>query len=276
MDGTVLQRHFESNYRTARRADVRAVDDAGLHRPRLDRPQRRPHAAGRHDPPGERIPQPQGLQVLPGVDAGRHRLGISEGDPLDRRVHKIVRLRHRAGPVGRHDDDEPVREQVHPPRRVDAARRRRALHLQHVGADEDVDRGAFDDLGSEHLGSGDVQQDADALLLLVPVRDDADRLGEAGRGRHEQRGRVGVTVTAAGGRAATPGRRKRQSQRKARSIRRRSSRSESFGDPNPHRMEHRKDVHGASRDPVPDMRGRTTRRRRSAPETRTRTTRRTI
>jgi hypothetical protein len=132
---------------------------------------------------------------LPGVDAGRDRRGITDRDPLERRIGNLAHAPERARPIARDGNRKLVAKHVDARSVLQEAGGGDEVHLRFVGADKEIDRRAVDDLAGEHVGGAEVEPHAATPAPPVFLGDGGERVRQTDGGRHGNRLRRGQPLT---------------------------------------------------------------------------------
>src|ERR1039457_318816 len=99
---------LERNPDLPRNRGIGPVDDSGVDVPRLDGRERRPHVLGRHDFPGERVPDSDSFEEFLRVDARGDGRRLRQCELLDALAGEILRRGDLERTVVRHEDAESV------------------------------------------------------------------------------------------------------------------------------------------------------------------------
>jgi hypothetical protein len=178
--GTVARRHDQRRAHTARRDQIRSINDGRINGAVFDGSERETHAARRNQLWLKSRPQSLLLQVLLGVHAGRDCRWIPNRDAANRRAGKIASRLPIARSIRGHRDHELIGEKIDTSARHEL--RADDVHLRRVSADEHIDPCTGENLSRQSVGRSKVDCEALAAARLIQRRKLFENVREA-RGR---------------------------------------------------------------------------------------------
>jgi hypothetical protein len=185
--GRLPRREHEREPGVPSRGNIRAIHDRRVGVAFVRRRQRRADAHRGHQPRLHDRPQAGALERLPGVDAGRHRRGVTDRNPSHVLSPQVGELSQRTGPVTPCDDCQPVGEQHDTRAGLEQTRVRHEAHLGLVRTDESIDGGALDNLPRQDVGGREVEAHGHAGGPRVLRPQLLERCAEAHGGGHQNR-----------------------------------------------------------------------------------------